>query len=119
MAVTRAEELNGCHYAHAFRLFSLLRENGSLKYIQALLVFCRGDNDSCADGGMLARIALDLEGFEVLARRLFVEPPVLDALKAVMRREHPWFYLAGLRSRTRDATNELERKLRTYGYSYG
>jgi hypothetical protein len=27
MAVTNAEKLDGCHCAHAFRLFSLLREN--------------------------------------------------------------------------------------------
>jgi len=121
MAVTKAEKLDGCHYAHAFRLFSLLRENGSLKYIQAPLVFCRGENDSFAGNGMLARIAIDLDGFEVLARSLFDEPPVLDALKAVMRREHTWFYFAGLRSRTPDARvwNELERKLLAYGYSHG
>jgi abequosyltransferase len=121
MAVMHAEELDGCHYAHAFRLFSLLRENGSLKYIQAPLVLCRGDNDSFADHGMLARIALDLDGFEVLARSLFDERPVLDAFKAVMRREHPWYHLSGLRSRTRDAMmwNELERKLLAYGYSPG
>jgi O-antigen biosynthesis alpha-1,3-abequosyltransferase len=121
MAVTHAEELDGCHYAHAFRLFSLLRANGSLKYIRAPLVLCRGDNDSFAESGMLARIALDLDGFTALAARLFDERPVLDALKAVMRREHPWYDLAGLRSRTRDARtwNELERKLRAYGYSPG
>jgi len=47
MAVTDAEKIDGCHYAHAFRLFSLLRENerkllangyshGQLYFVKAL-----------------------------------------------------------------------------------
>jgi abequosyltransferase len=119
MAVPHDERLNGSHYAHVFRLFSLLRKNGSLKYIRAPLVLCRGGNDSFASNGMLERIALDLDGFELLARSLFDEPPVRDAFKAVMRRHHIWFYLAGLRSRTPDISvwNEFERKLLAHGYS--
>ena len=119
MAVTQDERLNGSHYAHVSRLFSLLRKNGSLKYIRAPLVLCRGGNDSFASDGMLTRIALDLDGFDLLAGSLFAEPPVRDAFKAVMRRHHIWFYLAGLRNRTPDISvwNEFERKLLAYGYS--
>jgi len=119
LAVRPDERLAGSHYAHVFRLFSLLKNRGSLKYIRDSLVLCRGDNDSFAGKGMLKRIALDLDGFELLAGRLFEEPPVREAFKAVMRREHVWFHLAGLRNRTTDMGmwNAFERKLLAYHYS--
>lgn len=121
LAVTPDERLTGSHYAHAFRLFSLLQDGGSLKYIRDPLVLCRGDNDSFAGDGMLKRIALDFDGFHLLAYRLFDERPVRDAFKAVMRREHVWFRLAGLRNRTTDINvwNAFERKLLAYNYSPG
>ena len=121
LAVTPDERLTGSHYAHAFRLFSLLQNGGSLKYIRDPLVLCRGDNDSFAGDGMLERIALDLDGFELLAVRLFDERPVREAFKAVMRREHVWFRLAGLRNGTTDINvwNAFERKLLAYNYSPG
>jgi abequosyltransferase len=118
LAVRPDERLTGSHYAHAFRLFSLLQNGGSLKYIRDSLVLCRGDNDSFAGNGMLERIALDLDGFELLASRLFDEPPVREAFKAVMRREHVWFHLAGLRNGTTDSVwHAFERKLLVYNYS--
>lgn len=119
MAVRPDARLMWSHYAHAFRLFSLLQNGGSLKYIRDSLVLCRGGNDSFAGNGMLERVALDLDGFELLASRLFNEPPaVREAFQAVMRREHVWFHLAGLRYDTTDpgVWNAFERKLLAYGY---
>jgi abequosyltransferase len=119
MAVTSDGRLDGSHYAHVFRLFALLRNNGSLKYIRAPLVLCRGGNDSFAGHGLLQRIALDLAGFDLLASILFDDSRARDAFKAVMRREHVWFELAALRNRTPDigVWNEFESKLLAFGYS--
>ncbi|OLC65627.1 MAG: hypothetical protein AUH69_09040 [Actinobacteria bacterium 13_1_40CM_4_65_12] len=120
LAVKPDETLSRSHYAHAFRLFSLLQNGGSLRYIRAPLVLCRGGNDSFAGSGILERIALDLDGFELLATRLFDDPSVQKAFKAVMRRERVWTRLAGLKVGTTDRSvwNTFERKLRAF-YSPG
>jgi abequosyltransferase len=120
LAVRPDERLMASHYAAAFRLFSLLQTGGSLKYLQDSLVLCRGGNDSFASSGMFARIALDLDGFGLLASRLFDDPPVQAAFKAVMRREHVWYGLAELKNGTdARAWAAFERKLLAHGYSRG
>jgi abequosyltransferase len=121
LAVKPDDRLMASHYAAAFRLFSLLQNGGSLKYLQDSLVLCRGGNDSFAGSGTLARISLDLDGFQLLASRLFAERPVRESFKAVMRREHVWYGLAELRNGTVDASmwEAFERKLRAHSYSRG
>lgn len=113
------ETFTGSNYAHAFRLFSIARKNGALKYIKEPLVLCRGDNDSFSDKGLVNRVLIDLNGYELLACKLFADDGVRQAFKAVMQREHVWFMLARLRSKDGDIQewNDLERRLVTYGYS--
>ncbi len=114
------EELGGTNYAHVFRLFSIAKSGGRLKYLSKPLVLCRGDNDSFKDKGQLNRFLIDLNGYQLLASRLFRgDEGAAHAFKAVMRREHAWFMLASLRSRvgdTRDWKN-CEEKLSSYGYT--
>ncbi len=121
LAVRPDERLMASHYAAAFRLFSLLQNGGSLKYLQDSLVLCRSGNDSFAGSGTLARIALDLDGFQLVAGRLFADPSVRGAFKAVMRREHAWYGLAELRNGTTDANawEAFEQKLLAHSYSPG
>ena len=112
------ERTAGSNYAHVFRIFSILNNNGALKYIKDPLVLCRGRNDSFSSQGLTRRILIDLNGYELLASRLFDEEAPKSALKYVMRREHPWFMLARL-PRNEDAQQwqEFEQKLIVFGYS--
>lgn len=115
-----AEALGGTNYAHVFRLFSIARAGGRLKYLSTPLVLCRGDNDSFGDKGQLNRFLIDLDGYQLLASRLFPGDEAAEhAFKAVMRREHAWFMLASLRSRVANARdwNNFEERLSSYGYS--
>jgi abequosyltransferase len=118
-AIPSDESLAGSHYAHVFRLFRILLDNGSLKYVRKSLVYCRGGNDSFATHGMLQRIALDLGGYERLAAKLFKDPRVQDAFKAVMRREHPWYGLGPLKVMAMDPKvwDVFEMKLLSFGYT--
>ncbi len=114
------EALSGTNYAHVFRLFSIARFGGQLKYLSKPLVLCRGDNDSFRDKGQLNRFLIDLDGYQRLASRLFPGDKAAEhAFKSVMRREHAWFMLASLKSRVgsdRDWKG-CEEKLSSYGYS--
>lgn len=114
------EALGGTNYAHVFRLFSIAKSVGRLKYISKPLVLCRGDNDSFRDKGQLNRFVIDLNGYQLLASRLFPgDDGAEHAFKAIMRREHAWFMLASLRSRVGNVRdwNNCEEMLSSYGYS--
>jgi len=120
-AVDRDDRLVGSNYAHVARLFSILREGGTLKYIREPLVLCRGDNDSFSKSGVVRRFMIDIDGYLLLADTLFPDADVRRAFMAVMRREHPWYVYAELRSRMSDpgAWREFKRKLLKYGYTPG
>jgi abequosyltransferase len=107
----------GSNYAHAARLFSILLRGGTLRYIREPLVLCRGENDSFSDSGVVRRFLIDLDGYLLLST-LFQEPTVRDDFLAVMRREHPWYVYAELRSRIigPDQWRDFEQKLIAYGY---
>lgn len=113
------EVFTGTNYAHVYRIFRILLAEGTLKYIADPLILCRGSNDSFLNRGLLNRILMDVNGFDLLANTLFVDEGVRQAFRAVMRREQAWFLLPGVRSRVRDKEGwkEVEAKLRAYGYS--
>jgi len=119
--IDRDNRLAGSNYAHVGRLFSILRKGGTLKYIREPLVLCRGDNDSFSKSGVVRRFMIDIDGYLLLADTLFPDMDVRRAFLAVMRREHPWYVYAELRSRISDpgAWREFKRKLLAYGYSPG
>ena len=108
------------NYAHVFRLFSFLQISGtSLKYIKKQLVLFRGDNDSFRDKGYANRFLIDFDGYRHLGECLFPDEDVRNAFKAVMRREHKYYFLPRLKSEVDDELkwNELEKSLSYYGYS--
>lgn len=113
------EAITGTNYAHVYRIFRILLAKGTLKYIIDPLVLCRGSNDSFLHKGLLNRMFIDINGYGLLANKLFVEEDVRQAFKAVMRRQNAWFLLPGVRSRVRDKEGwkELEAKLLAYGYN--
>lgn len=114
------EVFKGSNYAHVFRLFSIINNGGVLKYIKAGLVFCRRGNDSFSNKGAAHRMLIDLNGYELLAEKLFEDTDVRVAFKAVMQRQHVWFLLAGLRNDVDDIEvwNELETRLIAFDYPH-
>ena len=113
-----ADELEGSNYAHVARLFTILQQGGTLRYIDEPLVLCRGENDSFASQEIENRFLIDFRGYELLAEHLFSDRPLREAFLAVMQREHKWYLFAGLRSHLSwTAWLEFERMLRLHGYA--
>ena len=112
------DDFIGSNYAHVYRLFSIAKRGGKVKYIKESLVSARFDNDSFMDNGIAKRFLIDLDGYQLLAEQLFGKESIYTAFKSVMRREHKWYFLAGLASKVenRDDWGEIERKLRVYDY---
>ncbi len=117
-AVALDEKFFGSNYAHAARLFSILLRGGKLRYIRDPLVLCRGENDSFSKGGVVRRFLIDLDGYLLLANTLFSDVDTRQAFLAVMRREHPWYVYAELRSRinNREQWRDFKKKLLEFGY---
>lgn len=116
------ERFAGSNYAHVFRLFSMLKVDGSsLKYIRESSVLCRGDNDSFLDKGLANRFLIDFDGYRLLGEFLFPDEEVRNAFKAVMRRHHRWYSLSRLKGEVDDDRKwkELENTLSNYGYGSG
>lgn len=110
----------GTNYAHVGR-FLAMRNNGcTLKYLFDPLVLCRGDNDSFLTKGRLNRFLIDLDAYEKLAHALVPNDTAIQiAFKTVMQREHAWYKWARIRHEvSRSEWQELERRLRGFGYSY-
>lgn len=113
-------KMEGSNYAHTARLFSLLQQGCALKYIREPLVLWRGDNDSFSVSGVVRRYLIDFDGYLLLANTLFSDVDVRRAFLSVMRREHSWYEFAELKSKIGSIAqwNDLEEKLREYGYSW-
>ena len=75
---------------------------------------------SFSEAGLASRLLIDLQGFLELARSIFPDNEALQAaLRAVVKREHPWSRWVRARSETRDAARwkEIERLLVVYGFN--
>jgi abequosyltransferase len=121
----------GSNFAHVHRLWSALLSRPTttttttttttsrLRSLREPLVLCRGDNDSFARKGKLRRFLIDIDGYLLIARKLFpsaLDDEVRDAFLAVMQHEHPWWRLAGPRGDAGDAWPPLRDKLVAFGY---
>lgn len=115
------QRFEGSNYSHVFRLFSILKTDGSsLKYINESAVLCRGDNDSFLDKGVANRFLIDFDGYRLIGESLFFDDGIRNALKRVMRRHHRWYSLSRLRSEvSRSKWKELKDTLCNYGYGSG
>ncbi len=115
----RPDEIRDCKFAAAYALLSALLEGGTLRYLAEPLVLCRGDNDSFAQGGGLARFRIDIDGYHLLGETLFSSASDRSAFWRVLRREHPWYRLPSMRERCRDAQewHALRDRLAEVGYT--
>ncbi|MCK9602792.1 MAG: glycosyltransferase family 2 protein [Candidatus Omnitrophica bacterium] len=112
-------EFSGTGYAHVFRLFSFRKSGCSLKYVKEPLVLCRGDNDSFLSGGKIKRFLLDIDGYRLLASRLFAEEPeIKKAFLKVMTKEMRPHYIMEIRSLVNDEAEwaQIKSKLKEFGF---
>lgn len=114
------EKFSGSNYAHVSRLFSILQAGKStLKYIKEPLVLCRGDNDSFLDKGIVNRLLIDFDGYQLLSENLFAKKTIRNAFKAVVEREHKWLPFLGIKNQADDRQwADLKKSLVNYGYRY-
>jgi len=91
------EEFVGSCWAHAARLFQLMRSGLSVKCLSGALLDRRPDNDSFAAGGMVNRYRLAIEGFHKIADHFFGHGSVeAFQVRRVIRVEfHPLAMLLG------------------------
>ena len=89
----------GSNYAHVYRLLSMARKGGSVKYIRDSLILTRLGNDSFSSRGVGNRLLIDLVGYKLLADCLFEDRDINRAFRSIMRREHKWYMWIWFRSK--------------------
>lgn len=109
----------GTNYAHVYKLFSIAKNGGRVKYLQDSFISTRLFNDSFMANGIAKRFLIDLNGYQILGDQLFVNDNMLKAFMSVMRNEHKWYYMPGLVNKLSDDDewDLLAVKLRSYGYN--
>lgn len=118
-AVPLNETFVGSCWAHAARLFELMRTGLVVSYVPELLVDRRGDNDSFADRGMVNRYRIAIEGYHRIADA-YCDPGTRQAyhVRRVVRTEYGprMFMLARIRcwqdpqSESRELLDALARR---------
>lgn len=70
-AVPLNEKFVGTCWAHVARLFELIPKGLTVKFLAAVLLRRRGDNDSFATGGVVRRYAIAIQGYQELGRHFW------------------------------------------------
>lgn len=113
----------GTAYSHVYMLMSFIKTGCTLKYLSDHLVNARGGNDSFwapSNDGIVKRIMIDIDGYLLLADKLFASSPAhFNGVLQVLRAERPAVKtLAILRLRTEDQSwDNIAKKLKHAGYS--
>jgi len=83
----------GTGYAHVFMLMMICKSHCTLKYLRDHLVYSRGENDSFQPSGIdgaAKRIMIDVDGYLLIANKLFKNSPRLyESVLQVLRTERP------------------------------
>ena len=83
----------GTGYAHVFMLMMICKSRCTLKYLRDHLVYSRGGNDSFQPSGIdgaAKRIMIDVDGYLLIANKLFKNSPRLyESVLQVLRTERP------------------------------
>ena len=91
-ALSGVEEMMGSAYSYTYVLFKALQKGGILHYIPKALVYHRGGQDSFDKrNNRAARVNLDVEGYLLLANKLFrgeARKLFLDAVARVFASTH-------------------------------
>lgn len=112
-------EFMGSNYAHVCRLLAIAKKGGTLQYMKKPLIRARFENDSFLNNGIAKRYLIDLVGYKLIAEEFFTQKDNLFAFKAVMRREHKWYFLPSLSSKVKSNSDweGLVKYFKYYGYS--
>ena len=118
MGIDNPQVLMGSNYAHVYRLFSIAMNGGLLKYIEEPLISARFGNDSFMEHGLAKRFLIDLNGYQLLANKLFQDQALKNKFKSVMRKEHQWYKLPSLAGKIKieDDWIKLSEGFRSFGY---
>jgi abequosyltransferase len=112
-------EFTGTAYSHAYKLLKFRSISSNLVYIPDHLVMCRHGNDHFMKDGIVKRFMLDIDGYLLLANKLFnKEPMIYYAFLNVMTREHKFSKLIFIKSKS--SNNEwlnIINKLEIFGYN--
>lgn len=120
MNVKNGNKFFGTNYAHVFRIFEMLKKNGSMRYIDEPLVLCRMDNDSFSSEGLVKRFKIDYVGYSKIANGLFESnPKILNSMLKVLTREHKWPRLLKIRAHCQNPTEwkKIKDEMKIFGYS--
>lgn len=113
----------GTAYSHVYMLMSFIKMGCILKYCSNHLVLSRGGNDSFwnpTNDGIIKRIMIDIDGYLMLADRLFNDSQAhYQGVLRVLRAERPALStLAILRLRTNSSSwSVVSKKFHKAGYS--
>lgn len=113
----------GSAYSHVYMLLSFVKTGCSLKYISDHLVKSRGGNDSFwspSNDGIIKRIMIDIDGYFLLAERLFAYSPAhFNGVLKVLRAERPSMKtLSILRLRANEQVwDQIVERCKKAGYS--
>jgi len=110
----------GSYYAHIIKIFGILLNGGSLKYLNNPLVLNRSFNDSFLENGIVNRYLIDFRGIRKIANIVFPKDIELQTLMVrLMILEHPWYQLAKVMDDANDLDvwEEIKKGLREFGYS--
>jgi len=122
-AVTIDPVFMGTAYSHVYMLLSFMRTGCKLKYFSEHLVKSRGGNDSFwapSNDGIIKRIMIDIDGYLLLAERLFSSSPVhFNGVLRILRAERPAVKtLSVLRLRTdENVWKQISKRFEKAGYS--
>lgn len=112
----------GTAYSHVYILLSFIKTGCILKYVSDHLVNSRSGNDSFwapSNDGIVKRIMIDIDGYQLLADKLFGSAPAhFNGVLRVLRAERPAMRtLAILRLYTDDQSwNQVIKRLTRAGY---
>ena len=120
LSVKNGDKFFGTNYAHVFRIFEMLKDNGRLLYINEPIVLCRMENDSFSSEGLVSRFKIDYLGYSKIAKGLFKSnPEIYYSMLKVLTREHRWTRLLKIRAHCRDQSEwrNIKNHIEIFGYS--
>ena len=79
----------GSCWAHCARLMPLFFRQTKISYLNRFLIKKRGGNDSFMENGFVARIAISVDGWDMIIRDFFAEASLRQVLFNLLRKDIP------------------------------
>lgn len=112
-------QFTGTAYSHVYKLLKFRSISSKIMYLPDYLVMCRHGNDHFMKDGIVKRFMLDIDGYLLLANKLFIDDTMIySAFLSVMRKEHKLTKIILIKSKTNpNEWRHIKRKLVIYGYN--